>query len=155
MPDDLHISLKKIEYLFNVADGDEDIAGHLIGFSLSKIIEALAEAGIEPSNTIGIMAGPDVRLRLTLRRFQETDNFSALLSYLLLAYRFGQNVLQIDEEAWLASLNFITNYYLNFELEKVLLFDKPLDFVAYRERILENYPDSSIIADALNVELRA
>lgn len=150
--DSIEVSYNKLGYCLGDSFGTsgpayEDAANHLISFSLSKIIAALSAYATVESCPPGV--GSDTLLRASLRRFQGDPTLGNLLCYLNIAQRAGFNVYQIDDVAWLAALDAILFSRFGRHLDSILLFDKPLDFIAIRQEILTEYPESDINQDAL------
>lgn len=143
--DSIEVSYKKLDYCLNgssiriaIGTAHEDAANHLISFSLSKIIAALSAYAAPESCPPG-RAGSDAVLRASLRRFQGDPTLGNLLCYLNVAQRVGLNIYQIDDAAWLAALDAILFSRFGRHLDSILLFDKPLDFIATRQEILTKY----------------
>ena len=157
MADSIQRSIESIHYCYFETEragfregdtSDEDVAHHLISFSLSKIIAAMTGIGVRPNSRVG--DGTDTGLRYSLRRFQQDNDPASLLAYLLLARRVGLNVIQIDDHAWLSALDFFVDHHFGIRITDILLFGEPTDFVAKRNRIMTRYPDSDILVDALD-----
>lgn len=153
--DAIDVSFNKIEYCLSGAGSGavppepayEDAANHLISFSLSKIIAALSAYGTPSSSPPGV--GSDTVIRASLRRYNADPMLSHLLCYLNVAQRAGHTVYQIDDAAWLAALDAILFHRFQRRLDSILLFEKPMDFIAMRHRILTQFPDSDINKRAL------
>lgn len=152
--DSIEESFSSLEYCLRGREGVlggpayEDAANHLISFSLSKIIATLSAFATPESCPPG-RASSDTVLRASLRRFQTDPTSGNLLCYLNVAQRVGLNVYQIDETAWLASLDAILFNRFGRHLDSILLFGDPLDFISARKDILTKYPESDINEQAL------
>jgi hypothetical protein len=144
--DSIKTSYESIQYCL-AEDAHEDVANHLISFSLSKIIAILSPYVISEFCPLGI--GTDAVLRASLRRFMGDPTSGNLLCYLNVAQRAGLNVYQIDDSAWLVALDIILVTWFDHHLDSILLFGKPLDFISTREEILTKWPQSDINKDAL------
>lgn len=145
MTESLADSLESLRYCY-AANAYEDIANHLISFSLSKLIEALMRYQIPYGETI---SSGDAGLRNSFRRWQHLQTDEHLLHYLQIARRSGLNVLSIDEIAWLVALNIIVRHELGVTLNDIKERSEPIDFIAVRQQIRQD-PNSDIISDALS-----
>ena len=78
---------------------------------------------------------------------------STLLGYLLVAQRFGLTVFQIDPGAWFDALDWILFNYAGAQIEELDLYssmeERPLTVHELRQGIIDKYPDSDILSDAL------
>ena len=76
-----------------------------------------------------------------------------MLGYLLVAQRFGLTVFQIDPGAWFDALDWILFNYAGAQIEELDLYssmeERPLTVHELRQGIIDKYPDSDILSDAL------